>query len=153
MDTQPPSKDRAELTAFLADRDALCPVCAYNLRGLTGEHCPECGRHLVLAVGTTEPKLGAFIVGLIGLSGGLGFCGILLAYVAVFFLTRGFGGPDRESVFKLMAGAVACGLGMWYWVATRRALGRKSDGVRWMWAALAMAFGLVFPAWFILTVR
>lgn len=36
------------LCEFLADRDAPCPRCGYNLRGLTGEACPECG--MVLSV-------------------------------------------------------------------------------------------------------
>lgn len=145
--------EQSELEAFLAARDVACPVCAYNLRALKSEHCPECGRHLVLTVGTTEPKLGAFILGLVGIAAGLGFCGILLAYVAVFFLTRGFGGPDQASVLKLLGGVVVCGLGLWYWVWNRRALGRKADGPRWMWAAGALVLGLIFPVWFILTVR
>jgi len=33
----------AELRVFLAERDAPCARCGYNLRGLTGGACPECG--------------------------------------------------------------------------------------------------------------
>ncbi len=38
-----------ELRAFLAGRDAACPRCGYNLRGLVGAECPECGLGLSLA--------------------------------------------------------------------------------------------------------
>ncbi|MBX3376176.1 MAG: hypothetical protein KF678_04150 [Phycisphaeraceae bacterium] len=31
------------LREFLAERDAPCPRCGYNLRGLAGVECPECG--------------------------------------------------------------------------------------------------------------
>jgi hypothetical protein len=35
-----------ELRAFLAGRDVECPQCGYNLRGLRGAACPECGSAL-----------------------------------------------------------------------------------------------------------
>ena len=37
-----------ELRLYLADRDAPCPGCEYNLRSLSTERCPECGRGLTL---------------------------------------------------------------------------------------------------------
>jgi hypothetical protein len=42
-----PTDDK--LAEYLADNDAPCPVCEYNLRGLTTASCPECGRELTLA--------------------------------------------------------------------------------------------------------
>jgi len=36
------------LDAYLAEYDASCPSCTYNLRGLTGSTCPECGHTLYL---------------------------------------------------------------------------------------------------------
>lgn len=38
------------LRDFLAERDALCPQCGYNLRGLTAEVCPECRTALAVQV-------------------------------------------------------------------------------------------------------
>jgi 4-amino-4-deoxy-L-arabinose transferase-like glycosyltransferase len=46
--------DEQLLINYLADRDAPCPVCGYNLRGLQRADCPECGHHLVLGVGFTR---------------------------------------------------------------------------------------------------
>ncbi len=44
----PESTDAAALRAFLAERDVPCPGCGYNLRGLTGAVCPECGAPLTM---------------------------------------------------------------------------------------------------------
>lgn len=35
-----------EIRMHLANRDVLCPNCNYNLKGATGELCPECGLYL-----------------------------------------------------------------------------------------------------------
>ncbi len=36
--------DNEHLQALLKDRDCACPHCGYNLRGLTSDNCPECGK-------------------------------------------------------------------------------------------------------------
>jgi hypothetical protein len=37
------------LRAFLAERDVACPGCGYNLRGIAGSGCPECGWLITLS--------------------------------------------------------------------------------------------------------
>lgn len=153
-ETKPaPTRDRVDLASFLAEHDAPCPVCGYNLRALLTDRCPECGRHLVLAVGTTEPKLGAFITGLIGLASGFGFCGLLLAYLVLFILSRVGGGPPPPAMLSLLAGTVTCGVGIWVWLKLRPRLGRSSTASRWSWAVASCLVGLACPVWFILAVR
>ena len=49
--------DQDWLVAFLRDRDVPCPLCGYNLRGLTSDRCPECGREVRLSVGMADPYL------------------------------------------------------------------------------------------------
>lgn len=43
------SDDRHGLRDYLAERDIACPGCGYNLRGLPGDACPECGKPVELA--------------------------------------------------------------------------------------------------------
>ncbi len=41
----------ATLRSFLAERDAPCPGCGYNLRGVQEPVCPECGGPVELSIG------------------------------------------------------------------------------------------------------
>jgi hypothetical protein len=58
--SQPPSTE-ALLYQYLQCFDAPCPVCGYNLRQLTCDICPECGRQFRLAIGATQPQFAAFL--------------------------------------------------------------------------------------------
>ena len=42
------------LRHWLSQRSEHCPLCRYNLRGLSSDRCPECGRELRLAVHLVE---------------------------------------------------------------------------------------------------
>src|SRR5258708_6757298 len=84
------------LQLFLTDRDTPCPQCGYNLRSLRDERCPECGETLVLRVNVAEPRQGALITGLIGLSAGAGLSGLLLIYIAIQVLRFGRMGTERK---------------------------------------------------------
>jgi len=48
----------AMLLDFLREHEADCPVCGYNLKGLTRPVCPECRHELVLSVGAKRLRLG-----------------------------------------------------------------------------------------------
>jgi hypothetical protein len=44
-----PHTDAAtRLRDYLANHDALCPYCKYNLRGIRSNRCPECAANLDL---------------------------------------------------------------------------------------------------------
>jgi hypothetical protein len=53
--------DDLMLVNWLKDRDAACPLCGYNIRGLISPRCPECGQALRLSVSLAEPYLKAWI--------------------------------------------------------------------------------------------
>ena len=69
------------LLAYLRDRDVTCPLCKYNLRGLTTPRCPECGRDLELTVAVSVPYLSAWasLAILLGASGGIGL--LILCFI------------------------------------------------------------------------
>jgi hypothetical protein len=89
------------LVNHLAQQDIPCPGCGYNLRGLTGECCPECGQALVLRVGLAEPKMGSFLAALIALTTGLGFNFFVLMWAIWVAYFRGF--PPGRQVYILLA--------------------------------------------------
>lgn len=49
-----PSRDAEALRSFLAERDAACPSCGYNLWGLQSDQCPECGREMKLELSLAQ---------------------------------------------------------------------------------------------------
>ena len=66
------------LQAWLSSRDVPCPVCGYNLRSIEVANCPECGAKLDLRVGSTDLRIGLWLVGVIALTVPLGFIGLLV---------------------------------------------------------------------------
>ena len=68
------------LIAYLATHDAPCPGCKYNLRGLRGDSCPECGFGLTLRLYSGNESLG----GLYWFVGGVwSFLGVAIYNVAL----------------------------------------------------------------------
>lgn len=47
--------ERGLLQQFLSERDAPCPSCGYNLRGVVGDRCPECAQPLSLSIARPGP--------------------------------------------------------------------------------------------------
>lgn len=132
--------DTQTLREYLAARDAPCPGCGYNLRGLPGDRCPECRQELVLAVRLAEPRLAAWIAGLVGLCFGVGFSGLLLAYFLIqITLGRGPGGWGLFFILTAVPLAVE-GLPLLGWVAWRRRVQRVPASLR---AGLAAFFWLL----------
>ena len=69
--------DQEMLRDYLADREVACPVCSYNLRGLDGNHCPECGARIDLRVGSIDLRLGPWLASVLSIALPMGFTGIL----------------------------------------------------------------------------
>jgi hypothetical protein len=132
------------LLAWLACGDRTCPNCAYTLAGLRDPRCPECGAALALRVAPLEPRARSFLLGLIGLSCGLGFCAIFLLLIAVMVVLQpgrsmGPNGSLPPAAF-CAAGIVATSVLLWWWWRARQSFGRLRPRSR---AALAAACWIV----------
>ncbi len=79
------------LQAWLSSRDVPCPVCGYNLRSIEATRCPECGAKLDLRVGSTDLKIGLWLVGVISLALPLGFFGLVTIFTLPAVLSRAGG--------------------------------------------------------------
>jgi hypothetical protein len=126
-----------QLAAFLARRDHPCPQCEYNLRDLQGNRCPECGEELVLRVNMAEPRQRLLLAGLIGLSSGAGFNGLLLIYVLLEMIR--FSRPmPREFWTTIFAGFCFFSAIIFVWLRFWRPLRRQS---------LLLRFALMCGCW------
>lgn len=112
--------DADALRTYLSDRDVPCPGCGYSLRGLLRDRCPECNQPLVLAVRLAEPKMVAWIAGLVGLCMGAGFSGLLLAYAIVqSIFYRNFTGSGEFFLYTGVPFAIELPI-LVLWVTRRR---------------------------------
>jgi hypothetical protein len=144
MEQEQSDPDTDALVEFLRERDAWCPACRYNLRGLTSPRCPECGRELKLSVGMTEPFLRAWITLAVSVVASSGI-GLLMAWV---LCREGWPrGSDeaelRVSIIIYVAMIPAAPIVL----ATRRRFLRQASVVQWRFALFA---AIVSTAAFIL---
>jgi hypothetical protein len=142
------------LHQFLRGRDVACPSCAYNLRDLPGERCPECGQVIVLRVQMAEPKLAAMLTGLVGLSAGAGLNGLLLVYflITVAVIRRGNGGMAYFFAFNAI-GLLVQGGALAAWIVLWRRIRCPPPAARWLLAIGGCVMSLVNIVLFSLTIR
>jgi len=118
------------LEQFLSERDAVCPGCSYNLRGLKSDRCPECGDGLVLSLQLVEPRQFPLIGGLVGLSAGFGLGFLLLIYAALMLALTDAGFEVDEFIWTNLivclvhAGAIALWVRFWHPIRRMKARDR-----------------------------
>ena len=94
----------ALIRQYLADRTIGCPVCGYNLRNAGGQSCPECGTELQLHLGTLNPRLGWWMVGLLAVALPLGFASILAGTATIGAWQSAFWRESDWWVFGALCG-------------------------------------------------
>lgn len=75
------------IQSFLRDRTIGCPACGYNLRGLAGHGCPECGALLELRLASSKTRMGWWVGSLLAVVLPLGFHATL-AVTGIIAATR-----------------------------------------------------------------
>jgi len=130
---------------WLKGRDAVCPVCGYNVRSLTLARCPECATGLKLALEAETVLWIPWALASISLALGLGFDA-----VATILLLGGFlwnpPPPWMWPPVLALIGAFATlslgsGVGLVGVLTRRRAWMRRRRSIQW-WRA-AGVFALV----------
>ena len=145
METPPPSPQACNslLSRFLESNDALCPVCDYNLRGVMLETCPECNSPIELVVGSSQARLGPWLMACLAFAMALGFdsiIGILMLIPVVFTA-----GEDGAAVFlsaSLILLTLVCIGMLWLLISRKRAWLRMTRPRQWI--AAWTIFGSVF---------
>lgn len=100
MDEGPLKSEHDLLREFLAQRDAPCPACGYNLRGLREPRCPECNQQLRMSVALLEPALGLWLAAVLGI-GAVG-AGALFMLLGVVILSLSEKRWPRDEEFVLI---------------------------------------------------
>lgn len=95
----------ARLAEFLADQDAPCPSCGYNLRGLRTDQCPECRQSLKLGVQLLEPNFGTLLGFLSGLYAVAGAA--LIVAIVYVFASLIWGPPPARARYALLVMPIA----------------------------------------------
>ncbi|GAB4385674.1 MAG: hypothetical protein Kow0022_12510 [Phycisphaerales bacterium] len=139
------------LEQYLADRDIPCPGCGYNLRGLTGDHCPECGERLELRLGLADARLSQFIGGLIGLAAGLGFHGLFLIWVGYVAAVQTF--TMWAALLPLVVGVIGSSASIFAWVGLRGRMRRLPVGRQRLLVFVCWAWSIGTVLWFFASFR
>ena len=150
------SPERSEETLlldYLRDRDATCPVCQYNVRGLTIARCPECGQNLRLSVGAFEPYLTAWVVLVVATVAATGIAMLLDIMLAYNVWWRNRPAP-YYNIFQWL-GYFSFNISVlpaFFAVFFRRRVLRWQTNTQWFWAIVFVTL-LVAQFFFFITIR
>jgi hypothetical protein len=139
------------LTDYLAKYNASCPLCRYNLRGLTSGTCPECGNALMITVGLVEPFMSAWICTAATLCASAGIGAWFLFMVIFFGLPRG-GGVEglltHITIFCFIGSIPFAGVAVWM----RRKFMRLQRSTQWIFTGISIMAVLTMFILFVVSV-
>ncbi len=133
--TDRPGSEQRLLRIYLRGRHERCPRCGYDLCNLGSGRCPECGDALCLGVKLVEPRLAAFITGLVLTASSFGFSGLFLFIFIAGSITYNDWGPVPIWVSMLSTLAIS-GLIMYLWISQSRWIRRTRPERQWILAGL-----------------
>lgn len=131
------------LRDFLAEHDALCPVCGYNLRGVTIGVCPECECSIELGVASNNAYLGAWLLALLSFAMPLSFDLLIgLMMIVSSIMSRGEVPEALFLMISLVTLSLTCIGMLWVLVVRKRDWLRMARRKQWRiaWAIFAGVF-------------
>lgn len=139
------------LVEYLANNDAACPVCGYNVRGLTRPVCPECRHRVRLTVGAVDVTLRWFLA---AIAPGV-FSGIAAIFLAIPIIGSPLTGNGSAPGFIIATDVFGftSGIAALVMMAQRKrivamAVGHQRSLAAYMWAghvvALLTLLGVAF---------
>ena len=131
------------LTQYLSDRDAECPVCGYNLRGLTTTRCSECGVPIELTVSSPDLRIPSWITGIIAVSTVTGFYVLVIAFLLINGIRDSM--PPLDESWPVYTGAALGSLMLAGLIVGRRRFHRLS--MLWRWSLNAACATLLLGLW------
>lgn len=122
-----------------AESDVPCPVCNYNLRGITASKCPECGARLEIKIGSLDLRIGIWLVALIGTALAAGPAAV--ATIVLPFVIAAGRMPDHRAFVVLPLIDMAFAVILFSLIRRRRRFWRQSRKKQIMLATTAIALG------------
>jgi len=150
FDEVPDEAESALIYAWLAEHDAPCPACGYNLRGVVSRLCPECGTPIELHIGSTNLPLGAWLSAIIMLVSTTSLSAGFAVHETIWLLS---GGNNKFIyLFYIAFGFVFMGpISIAYLLMNRNKFYRLGEGAQS--AILVVALGaLFFSILFLITI-
>lgn len=144
MDLASGDPDTAALSAWLANHDEACPVCAYALNGVASACCPECGSEIRLGVRAPNAIAGPWVLALIGFALAVGFDAVTAMLMGMPLVATAGEDPIVVFVWITLASLGLVSVAGLVWVLMRRRWWmRLAPGRQWK-LAWALFLGVGF---------
>ena len=145
--SEPGQSESDLLKMLLAVREVPCPVCGYNLRGINSANCPECGRDLELRVVSTDLRVTAWVVALLGASLPFGASTVLLILGLGVSIQEGFDhSGGRRLIVVFLTHCAVHGLAIWFVIRKRRRIWKLPAPRQWTFALWFGCFNVLLFA-------
>lgn len=131
------------LLRFLAEHEARCPACGYELHGLVEARCPECKQALELTVGMPRPRVTLFVLALIPSAFSLMCAALLFTLMIIAFVNEGAPPPAGLMVldaFGFLSGLVGVTMIARPYVFLGQTRARQLNAVSLAWGVHIAAF-------------
>lgn len=133
------------LLEYLSSNDAPCPVCGYNVRGLTRPVCPECRHRLRLTVGASDVSLKWFLAAIVpGVFSGI--AAMFLAIPIIVSPLTGNGGAPGFIIATDTFGFLSGGFALLMMARRKRIVAMPARSQAWLAAIVWMIHVLAFVA-------